>query len=54
MLDVTGILFSSTMMLVVIMRAVQLDRFMPWFQILARRTESKEASGRTAPWRRRG
>ena len=32
MLDLTGILFSSVMMLIVIVRAVQLDRTQPWFQ----------------------
>ena len=32
MLDLTGILFSSMMMLIVIFRAVQLDRLQPWFQ----------------------
>jgi hypothetical protein len=32
MLDVAGILFSCIMMLMVIVRAVQLDRTQPWFQ----------------------
>jgi hypothetical protein len=30
-LDVLGILFSGVMMLIVIFRAVQLDRTQPWF-----------------------
>ena len=32
MLDLTGILVSSIMMLIVIARAVQLDERMPWFE----------------------
>jgi hypothetical protein len=31
-LDLTGIMFSSIMMLIVIVRALQLDRTQPWFQ----------------------
>ena len=33
MLDLLGILFSSTMMLLVIFRAVQLDARMPWYRL---------------------
>ncbi len=33
MLDLTGILFSSIMMLLVIFRAVQLDVQMPWYRL---------------------
>ena len=33
MLDLFGIMFSSLMMVVVIVRAVQLDRTLPWFEI---------------------
>jgi hypothetical protein len=40
MLDLTGILFSSVMMLMVIIRAVQLDREQPWFQKLKRKEGS--------------
>jgi len=32
MLDVAGILFSSAMILIVIVQAVRLDRIQPWFQ----------------------
>jgi len=32
MLDLTGIMFSSVMMLIVIIRAVRLDRIQPSFQ----------------------
>jgi hypothetical protein len=32
MLDLTGILFSSVIMFLVILRAVQLDRTQPWFR----------------------
>jgi hypothetical protein len=31
MLDVAGIIFSSMMMLIVIVRAVRLDNLKPWF-----------------------
>jgi hypothetical protein len=34
MLDLTGILFSSVMMILVVVRALQLDRIQPWFQRL--------------------
>jgi hypothetical protein len=52
MLDLAGILFSSVMMLFVIVRAVQLDRSEPWFQTISRK---KEDAGQSAPrpWRRR-
>jgi hypothetical protein len=32
MLDLIGIMVSSIMMLIVILRAVQLDRSLPWFE----------------------
>ena len=32
MLDLTGILVSSVIMLIVIVRAVQMDSRMPWFE----------------------
>ena len=32
MLDLAGIMFSSIMMLIVIVRAVKLDKTQPWFQ----------------------
>jgi hypothetical protein len=32
MLDLAGIMFSSIMMLIVMLRAVQYDRIRPWFE----------------------
>jgi hypothetical protein len=60
MLDLFGIMFSSILMLFVIVRAVQLDRVTPWFQPARRReAASKRAAkgwaGRrveTNSWRR--
>ena len=40
MLDLAGILFSSTMMLMVIIRAVRLDQRQPWFQSIKRNQET--------------
>lgn len=37
MLDLTGILFSSIMMLMVVIRAVQLDATEAWFPALKRK-----------------
>lgn len=37
MLDLTGILFSSVMMLVIIIRAVKLDATEVWFPALKRK-----------------
>jgi len=37
MLDLFGIMFSSLMMLMVIIRAVQQDRAQPWFQKVTRK-----------------
>ena len=51
MLDLTGILFSSVMMLMVIVRAVQLDRVQPWFQPVKRQPETKPAG--QPVWQRR-
>lgn len=50
MLDLTGIMFSSVMMLIVIVRAVQLDRLQPWFQALKHR--EAPAPAREAGWKR--
>jgi hypothetical protein len=36
-LDLTGILFSSVMMLIVIVRTLQMDRLQPWFQKVKRK-----------------
>ena len=53
MLDLFGILFSSTIMILVIIRAVQLDREQPWFQAPKRQSEDKEKQVVAQPWRRR-
>jgi hypothetical protein len=50
MLDLTGIMFSSIMMLMVIVRAVQLDRIQPWFQTIRK---EKPGGERTHSWRRK-
>jgi hypothetical protein len=39
MLDIAGIILSSIMMLMIIVRSVRLDRLQPWFPV-ARRQES--------------
>jgi hypothetical protein len=52
MLDLTGIMFSSVMMWVVIVRAVRFDRVQPWFQTVAGMDNA--AKGRPRTWRRRG
>lgn len=51
MLDLFGIMFSSVMMLIVIIRAVQLDRTKPWFQAVKRK-EAPTPAGKRA-WQRR-
>jgi hypothetical protein len=51
MLDLTGIMFSSVMMLMVIIRALQLDREQPWFQTLKRK-EAPPSSERPI-WKRK-
>lgn len=50
MLDLTGILFSSVMMLIVVVRALQLDRAQPWFPAV-RRKQAADAAGPRV-WRR--
>ncbi len=45
MLDLFGILFSSTIMMLVIFRAVQLDRTQPWFQTIKRRPPEPRGTG---------
>ena len=52
MLDLAGILFSSVMMLIVIVQAVRLDREQAWFQTLSRKPDA--AKQKTPTWRRRG
>ena len=49
MLDLAGILFSSVMMLMVIVQAVRLDRVQPWFQTIARKDKPAEQQARA--WR---
>jgi hypothetical protein len=51
MLDLTGILFSSVMILMVIVRAVRMDRVQPWFQRVTRDPKPKPAGQRA--WQRR-
>jgi hypothetical protein len=50
MLDLAGILFSSVMMLVVIVQAVRLDRSQPWFQTVKR--QEKPVDQEPKAWRR--
>ncbi len=50
MLDLTGIMFSSIMMLIVIVRAVRSDRTEAWFQTVKRREGPVEEK---KGWRRR-
>jgi hypothetical protein len=49
MLDLAGIMFSSVMMMMVIVRAVQMDRSQPWFQRVKRKDK---AGGQPRSWRR--
>lgn len=51
MLDLTGILFSSIMMLIVIVRAVRMDRSQPWFQTIKPKQDAVTAKDQA--WRRR-
>jgi hypothetical protein len=51
-LDLAGILFSSIMMLIVIVRAMRLDRTQPWFQAISVK-DSPPTPG-AKPWQRRG
>jgi hypothetical protein len=52
MLDLYGILFSSLMMLFIIVRAVRLDRVQPWFQTVKIKVQDPAAN--KAGWQRRG
>lgn len=51
MLDVAGIVFSSVMMLMVIVRAVRMDRLQPWFQCVKR--QEQPVVDETRAWQRR-
>jgi hypothetical protein len=50
MLDIAGIMVSSMMMLMIIVRSVRLDRLQPWFQAVERETPIGDM---TRTWRRR-
>ena len=60
MLDLMGIMFSSVIMLFIIVRAVQLDSTQPWFQAVTRTkgpagTDADgTASGEGRTWRMQG
>ncbi|MBS0639190.1 MAG: hypothetical protein U1E70_15700 [Acetobacteraceae bacterium] len=41
MLDLLGIVFSSSIMMLIIFRAVQLDKTQPWFQSIRRRLDPR-------------
>ena len=51
MLDLTGIVFSSVMMLIVIIRALRLDRSEPWFQTVKPQDDKKPRSPKV--WQRK-
>jgi hypothetical protein len=51
MLDLTGIMFSSIMMLMVVVRGVQLDRTQPWFQAI--KLKQRPASEKVRSWLRK-
>jgi hypothetical protein len=51
MIDIAGILFSSVMVLIIIVRAVQFDRVQPWFQTLPRKDDAGTSTRR--PWQQR-
>jgi hypothetical protein len=50
MLDLTGIMFSSVLMLIVIVQAVRQDRIQPWFQAFKPKTKPVEETKQS--WRR--
>jgi hypothetical protein len=50
MLDLTGILVSTVLILMTLVRAVQLDRSLPWFQKIGEKTEVPANNRR--PWQR--
>jgi hypothetical protein len=51
MLDLAGIMFSSVMMLMVIVQAARMDQTKPWFQAIKRKVTNGEE--KTGAWRRR-
>ncbi len=50
MLDLAGIVFSSVMMLIIIVRALQMDRVQPWFQKIKRKEDQMPV--KRLGWRR--
>lgn len=51
MLDLTGILFSTILMILVILNAVRLDRSQPWFQRAAHKSgQVHDTSNLRKPW----
>ena len=52
MLDMAGIVLSSVMILMVIVRAVQRDRVQPWFQTL-KQARIVKTRNQLDDWRRR-
>jgi len=50
MLDLTGIMFSSIMMLVIVIRAIKADQIEPWFQTVKRKAGPPSAP--KPPWQR--
>jgi hypothetical protein len=49
MLDLVGIMFSSVIILFVIINAARLDRVKPWFQTVSRIEPAAKSKPR--PWR---
>ena len=50
MLDTAGILLSTMMVLIVIVRSVRMDRSQPWFQTV--KSRKGPAGNETPRWRR--
>ena len=59
MLDLTGIMFSTIMIVLVVLRALEFDRSAPWFETVrdatrAKDDETAEGARRERPsWRKR-
>jgi len=52
MLDMIGISFSSVMILMVVIRAIQRDRDQPWFENIKVKAPSTKAECSAKPWHR--
>jgi hypothetical protein len=50
MLDIAGILFSTVMIVYVVLQAVKLDRVQAWFQVLK---DTSAPATSPPPWNRR-